>query len=179
MWDANSNDEWLSARRRPAEFEGLNNYFAAGLRCLRVKSTTTPSMAHESLCPSCGTAFRSPTGLLGHLNDSQQSCTLLGSGDIPEYPIPAAFYARNGEEVTGRYHESSGYIFGRGPTLLDKLKGDENEWCREHAPYYPFADAAEWELGKFLAKNLTKTAIDEFLKLKWVRMLHCTIAPNK
>lgn len=137
---------------------------------------TNPSMVCKAVCPLCGTTFQSPTGLLGHLNNHQRSCTLLGSGDIPKYPIPAAFYAHTGEEVTGRYHESSGYIFDRGPTLLDKLKGDENEWCCEHSAYYPFANVAKWELAKFLAKNLTKTAIVEFLKLKWICMLHCTIA---
>ncbi|KAG1905853.1 uncharacterized protein F5891DRAFT_975994 [Suillus fuscotomentosus] len=34
-------------------------------------------------------------------------------------------------------------------------------------PYCPFTDQGEWELGKFLVKNLTQTQIMKFLKLKW------------
>ncbi|KAG1840202.1 hypothetical protein DFJ58DRAFT_845463 [Suillus subalutaceus] len=34
-------------------------------------------------------------------------------------------------------------------------------------PYYPFPDEGEWELGRFLAKNLTQTQITKFLKLRW------------
>ncbi|KAF9219017.1 hypothetical protein BS17DRAFT_804598 [Gyrodon lividus] len=33
--------------------------------------------------------------------------------------------------------------------------------------YYPFQDDGEWDLGKFLAKHLTLSAINEFLQLKW------------
>ncbi|KAG2039809.1 hypothetical protein BDR03DRAFT_859504, partial [Suillus americanus] len=35
-------------------------------------------------------------------------------------------------------------------------------------PYYPFPDEGEWELGRFLAENLTQTQITKFLKLRWV-----------
>ncbi|KIM58745.1 hypothetical protein SCLCIDRAFT_127619, partial [Scleroderma citrinum Foug A] len=36
--------------------------------------------------------------------------------------------------------------------------------------YYPFADEGEWELAKFLALNLNKTQVSQFLKLRWVRL---------
>lgn len=55
--------------------------------------------------------------------------------------------------------------------MLDKMKADEHERRREHVVYYPFKDKGEWELGKFLAKNLTQTAINEFLNLSWVGAL--------
>jgi len=54
-------------------------------------------------------------------------------------------------------------------TLLDRLKENEHERRREHQIHYPFADEGEWELAKFLAMNLNKTQVSEFLKLRWVR----------
>ena len=48
------------------------------------------------------------------------------------------------------------------------MEDDPNHKYRMHNPYYPFAGAAEWSLAKFLAQNLTKTQITEFLKLRWV-----------
>ena len=69
----------------------------------------------------------------------------------------------------GRYHPNSGYIFGKADTLMDKLQKDGYEEHRRHAPQYPFQDEGEWELAKFLSAHLTQTAINQFLKLKWVR----------
>ena len=106
--------------------------------------------------------------LVSHLNTGQCDSGLPDSGDIL-YPIPPAFYKRPGEDVQGRYHQSSGHIYGKGATLLDKLKSDPHKKRREHVVSYPFADEEEWELGKFLATNLTQMKINEFLKLKWVR----------
>ncbi|KAF8432114.1 hypothetical protein L210DRAFT_3650606 [Boletus edulis BED1] len=33
--------------------------------------------------------------------------------------------------------------------------------------FYPFQDEGEWELAKFLALNLKKSQVSQFLKLKW------------
>ncbi|KAG1781688.1 hypothetical protein EV702DRAFT_1177394 [Suillus placidus] len=51
--------------------------------------------------------------------------------------------------------------------MLDKLEDDQYVHRRKINPYYPFHDEGEWELGKFLAENLTQTQITKFLKLKW------------
>ncbi|KAG2362498.1 hypothetical protein BDR07DRAFT_1223528, partial [Suillus spraguei] len=62
-------------------------------------------------------------------------------------------------------HPHSGYIFGTGKNMLDKLEDDQDAYrCKEN-PYYPFLDEGEWQLGKFLVKNLTQTQINKFLKL--------------
>ncbi|KIK78565.1 hypothetical protein PAXRUDRAFT_163667, partial [Paxillus rubicundulus Ve08.2h10] len=119
-------------------------------------------------CPGCHTTFRSPAALANHLNNEQHQCTLLGTEDIP-YPIPPAFYKHPGEDIQDQYHTTSGYVYGRGATLLDKMKTDQHERRREHVVYYPFADEGEWDLGNFLTKNLTQTAINEFLRLKWFK----------
>lgn len=120
-------------------------------------------------CPGCGVTFRSPAALAGHLNDSQNLCS-FDTTNI-RYPVPPALYSRPGEEVTGCYHPTSGYIYGKGDTLLEALRADEHERRREHVVHYPFADEGEWELAKFLARHLTQTAINEFLHLKWVRII--------
>ncbi|KIJ06771.1 hypothetical protein PAXINDRAFT_91492 [Paxillus involutus ATCC 200175] len=92
----------------------------------------------------------------------------MDSDSVP-FPVPPALYRRHNDPIiSGQYHPSSGFIYGRGETLLDKLKADENERRRKHAMYYPFRDDGEWDLGKFLAKHLTLSAINEFLQLKWV-----------
>ncbi|KAG1808952.1 uncharacterized protein BJ212DRAFT_1448906 [Suillus subaureus] len=38
---------------------------------------------------------------------------------------------------------------------------------REINTYYSFHDEGEWELARFLVKNLNQTQVDKFLKLKW------------
>ncbi|KAG1824679.1 uncharacterized protein BJ212DRAFT_1566371 [Suillus subaureus] len=48
------------------------------------------------------------------------------------------------------------------------MKQDNFEDMWEHNVYYPFSDRAEWELAKFLCKNLNQGQITQFLKLLWV-----------
>jgi hypothetical protein len=115
-------------------------------------------------CPGCQSPFPSPGALSGHVNDVGGSCNL---SKIP-YPVPPSFYQRPGEDIRGNYHPTSGYIYGKGDTLLDKMQADIHERRREHVVHYPFADEGEWELGKFLLQHLPQAAIKDFLKLKWV-----------
>ncbi|KAG1816509.1 uncharacterized protein BJ212DRAFT_1271648 [Suillus subaureus] len=70
--------------------------------------------------------------------------------------------------VTGICHSQSGYVYGIGRNMLDKLEDDQYAHQWNISPYYPFHDEGEWELGKFLVENLTQTQITKFLKLKWV-----------
>ncbi|KIK78594.1 hypothetical protein PAXRUDRAFT_163575 [Paxillus rubicundulus Ve08.2h10] len=89
--------------------------------------------------------------------------------DSAPFPVPPALYWNHNDPIiSGHYHPSSGFIYGRGETLLDKLKVEKNERHQEHAMYYPFQDDSEWHLGKFLAKHLTLSVINKFLKLKLV-----------
>jgi len=122
----------------------------------------------DRLCPNCQGEFPTIEAITDHLND--QSTTCWPSDARPqELPIPPAF--RRGSQPnrhTGRCHPHSGYIFGTGKNMLDKLEDDEYAYRRKENPYYPFHDEGEWQLGKFLVENLTQTQIDKFLKLKWV-----------
>ncbi|KAG1898595.1 uncharacterized protein F5891DRAFT_934871, partial [Suillus fuscotomentosus] len=64
-------------------------------------------------------------------------------------------------------HPRSGYVFGIGKNLYDRLQDDQYNYRREINTYYPFHDEGEWELASFLIQNLNQTQIDKFLKLKW------------
>ena len=66
----------------------------------------------------------------------------------------------------------SGYIYGRGKTILDKMRMDEHERRREHTMYNPFEDEAEWDLAKFLVRHLNQSKINDFLRLKWVSLVY-------
>ncbi|KAG2044004.1 hypothetical protein BDR03DRAFT_930769 [Suillus americanus] len=48
------------------------------------------------------------------------------------------------------------------------MENDQYAYCRRHAPFYPFQDQAEFELGKFLCEHLTQSDMERFLKLEWV-----------
>ena len=78
-------------------------------------------------------------------------------------PPPPAFRRGAAEVgVEGEYHGSSGYIYGNGPTLLDRLKTNEYERHRKHQVHYPFSDEGEWDLAKILAETMTKSGISRF-----------------
>ncbi|KAG0693787.1 hypothetical protein DFH29DRAFT_985410 [Suillus ampliporus] len=70
--------------------------------------------------------------------------------------------------ATGTCHPQSGYVFGVGKNMLDRLEDDPYVYRWKINHYYPFHDEGEWELGKFLVENLTQTQMIKFLKLKWV-----------
>jgi hypothetical protein len=87
-------------------------------------------------------------------------------------PVPPAFLRSTLEAgkdgVFGRYHPSSGYIFGKAPNILEAMENDKYAYRRRHAPFYPFQDQAEFELAKFLCERLTQSDLERFLKLEWV-----------
>lgn len=111
----------------------------------------------DMTCPSCGFRFLSSGALIHHFStDGAQCISSLEEGfGIPTPPV---------------YGQPTEGLFGKGETLLDRLKDHEHERRREHLIYYPFADEGEWELAKFLALNLNKTQVSQFLKLRWVSL---------
>ncbi|KAG1867447.1 hypothetical protein C8R48DRAFT_793878 [Suillus tomentosus] len=82
-------------------------------------------------------------------------------------PIPSVFNQCGQIPVTGTCYLQSGYVYGVGINILDKLEDDQYAYRQKINPYYPFHDEGEWELGKFLVENLTQTQITKFLKLRW------------
>ncbi|KAG2132209.1 hypothetical protein BD769DRAFT_1666227 [Suillus cothurnatus] len=86
-----------------------------------------------------------------------------------QFPVPPGLRSSQSStsSTTGYCHPQSGYVFGIGKNLFDKLQDDPYEYRRKINAYYPFHDEGEWELAKFLVENLTQAQIDKFLKLKW------------
>ena len=124
------------------------------------------------ICPDCcSSQFPSPNALIHHLDTNGAICvsTLENSYEIP---VPPALKRGTGEtDIMGQYHKHSGAIYRLGQHSLDCLKTHKFERHRDHNVYYPFKDEGEWELAKFLALNLNKMQISEFLKLRWVCIL--------
>ena len=54
-------------------------------------------------------------------------------------------------------------ILGREKTIFECLKAAEDE--RGDGEWAPFCNEDEWELARFLMKNLGQMKINEFLKL--------------
>ncbi|KIM76445.1 hypothetical protein PILCRDRAFT_43985, partial [Piloderma croceum F 1598] len=48
--------------------------------------------------------------------------------------------------------------------LFEEIRETQEAMCKP--PMAPFLDEEEWELARWLVKNVTKTATDEFLKMK-------------
>ena len=66
------------------------------------------------------------------------------------------------QEYDGAYEE-----LGEGKTLFKGIRETQEAMCEP--PMAPFLDEEEWELARWLVKNVTKTATDKFLKMKEVR----------
>ncbi|KAG1765674.1 hypothetical protein EDD22DRAFT_1014434 [Suillus occidentalis] len=152
--------------RRSAESERLRN-FRAIAHCAPTACVSAKRGLLIMLCPNCQGEFSTIEAIIAHLN--AQSTCWPSDARPQELPVPPAFRRGNTSHTpaTGHRHPRSGYIFGTGKNMLDKLEDDEYAYRRRANPYYPFPDEGEWQLGKFLVENLTQTQIDKFLKLKW------------
>ncbi|KAG6371059.1 hypothetical protein JVT61DRAFT_10596 [Boletus reticuloceps] len=123
----------------------------------------------RNICPGCNITFSSPHAFLHHLNTDETRCISVLQ-DSFKIPAPPAFIRSTREtNVTGQYHSKSGFVFGKGETLLDRLRQNEHERRHEIQIHYPFADEGEWSLAKFLALNMTKTQVARYLKLPWFK----------
>lgn len=56
------------------------------------------------------------------------------------------------------------------PNTLEAFKEDGNWEKHLNNPAWPFANLEEVEMARFLNERLPLAAIDEFLKLQWVRL---------
>ena len=55
---------------------------------------------------------------------------------------------------------------GEGKTIFEEICERQEAMCEP--PKAPFADEDEWDLARWLMKNVTQTATNEFLKMKGV-----------
>ena len=86
---------------------------------------------------------------------SKQAQVKEDNEDSPPWPASGRF--------TEQYLGIAATILGREKMIFECLKAAEDE--RGDGKWAPFHDEDEWELARFLMKNLGQTKIDEFLKL--------------
>ena len=55
---------------------------------------------------------------------------------------------------------------GEGTTVFEEIQ--ERQEALHESPMTPFANKDNWDLAKWLMKNTTRTATDEFLKMEGV-----------
>jgi hypothetical protein len=68
---------------------------------------------------------------------------------------------RYAEEYPGRFAD----ILGTGKTKFEEVREEQIQMGFEDNPCAPFDDKEEWELARWLAKQVSQTATEEFLKL--------------
>ncbi|KAG1780065.1 hypothetical protein EV702DRAFT_1178226 [Suillus placidus] len=127
------------------------------LRCSAIKLYTADQcemrtlkdfVSFSTLCPNCSLGdFPSIESLILHLN-SESTCW-PHEARLQELPVPPAF-------------RRSGYIFGVGRNMFDRLEDDQYAYRQKINHHYPFCDEGEWELGKFMVENLTQTQMIKF-----------------
>ncbi|KZT63739.1 hypothetical protein DAEQUDRAFT_679850 [Daedalea quercina L-15889] len=112
------------------------------------------------LCADCHRQFASYDLLVTHisLDHSHLYSALQGLSSQPgsdtKYLHPHAGFQFRGERL---------------PNVFEAFESDKHAEERAFNPCYPFLNADELELARWLNERLTSTEIDEFLKLKWVR----------
>lgn len=83
------------------------------------------------------------------------------------------------EEMSPRYAEpcspslGAGASYGRKKTTFDIIR--DEQVLRGAEIWGPFQNDAEWELAKWLIKNVGHNQAEEFLKLAVVRQFDCTM----
>ncbi|KAH7908355.1 hypothetical protein BJ138DRAFT_1012981 [Hygrophoropsis aurantiaca] len=135
-------------------------------------------------CPNCGLGFESAEHVLSHLNDPNTTCWTdtvfdchlpLPPGSLPnkernwENQLPDPNFKHDGGGGKYRFHEFSGYTYGKGKNTLEQFESDAYAQQRIANPYFPFPTRGEWELGKFMCETLTQSEMDRFLKLEWAK----------
>lgn len=68
-----------------------------------------------------------------------------------------------------RYPRAAGEILGRGECTFEKWQRNSEE--ADQSRWYPFASEKEWQLGRWIVKNVGQNQLEEFLKLSIVSIL--------
>jgi hypothetical protein len=91
----------------------------------------------------------------------------------PEPPSKRVRVEEVDDEEVGSCHrwaqefDGAAAELGEGKTMFEELRERQEAMCEP--PMAPFADEDEWDLARWLVKNVTQTATEEFLKMKGVR----------
>ena len=78
------------------------------------------------------------------------------------------------EDAPGRYAEEYprrvADVLGMGKTKFEEVREEQIEMGFEENPCAPFEDKEEWELARWLMKQVSQTGTEEFLKLPIVSL---------
>ena len=105
-----------------------------------------------------------PSERLGHPALPDQS--------TPEPPSKRAWVEEVDDEEAGgcqrwaKEFDGAVEVLGEGKTLFEEISESQEAMCED--PMSPFLDEEEWELARWLMKNVNQTATDEFLEMKGV-----------
>jgi hypothetical protein len=109
-----------------------------------------------------------PPKRLGHLASNSEP-----DQSTPEPPSKRARVEEADDEEAGGCHrwaqefEGAAEELGEGKTLFEEIRESQEAMCEP--PMAPFLDEEEWDLARWLMKNVTQMATEEFLKMKGVR----------
>ncbi|KAI5987191.1 hypothetical protein EDD15DRAFT_2174021 [Pisolithus albus] len=106
----------------------------------------------------------------GARNETERACDLSqpqskrarvddSVDDIPNPPSEGRF--------TKQFVGIAAKVLGSGRTVFESMEATEA--AKEHSMWAPFHNEGEWELARFLMKNVGQTKMDEFLRLDIVR----------
>ncbi|KAJ7841895.1 hypothetical protein B0H14DRAFT_3693209 [Mycena olivaceomarginata] len=72
-----------------------------------------------------------------------------------------------GRSLPGRPLKPNETLLKAGDTLFHRMHTRQEQECgtREFSPFLPFRDEEEWDLARWLTKNVTQTGTDEYLAL--------------
>lgn len=88
--------------------------------------------------------------------------------DVPDEALEAHLAPEARYSQSFPKQKQAGFSFGESPTRFESIRNEEI-FKEGHAVYGPFADEDEWELVKWLIKNVGHTQADKFLRLPIVR----------
>jgi hypothetical protein len=97
----------------------------------------------------------------------------LSDRSTPEPPSKRARVEEVDDEETGGCRrwaqecDGAAEELGEGKTLFEEIRENQEAMCE--SPMAPFLDEEEWELARWLVKNVNQKATDEFLKMQGVR----------
>ncbi|KAF7371541.1 hypothetical protein MVEN_00009100 [Mycena venus] len=72
-----------------------------------------------------------------------------------------------GRSLLGRPLKPNETLLKAGDTLFHRMHTHQRQECvtKEFSPFVPFRDEEEWDLARWLMKNVTQTGTDEYLRL--------------
>jgi len=137
---------------------------------LRLSGNANPNLVHPP--PSYPTSSPTQTLLHDPMQIDTDPETVAPAQEHPQ-DRPEATRKRGTHRVPPPAHLRAGEPKGRAETKFEKIRRQQQQ--RGHGTYGQFQTAEDWDLAKWLIKNVGQNATDSFLKLPIVSAFnrHC------